>query len=76
MSNFKYIVGQLVKIKSLDKNLNGMVVKIVTRAYGQWADKEVSTNTYKVIGLEPGIVEYIPFYEGQLEEINWRKLDE
>ena len=62
MINFKYIVGQEVKIKE-----TGVTVKILSRFYGQWRDKETNTNSYKVSAKA---VEPINLYEDQLEKFN------
>lgn len=66
MGNFKYIVGQEVKILSKDRNLNGKTVKISAR-FGEALSTE-SERWYKVTG--DGIASSLSFFEDQLEVIS------
>ena len=60
MSEFKFIVGQEVRVITKDRNLKGGVYKIASR-YAHEAG-----NAYKIIG--PGILASLSFFETQLEE--------
>ncbi len=68
VSDFKFIVGQEVKIKSGDRNLKGKVVKIVTRHTNSLSeDKNYNPEGpwYKV--KADWIQGYLSFFEDQLE---------
>ena len=74
MSNFKFIVGQEVKVLSKDRNLNGKTVKIVARGDLTFENGNkipshlMAARWYKVTG--EGIHESLSFFEDQLSAIS------
>jgi len=67
MSDFKYIVGQVVQVISKERNLNGKNVKVLTRHQSAWDDLDdgIERNWYKVSGDD---IHSLSFFEDQLKE--------
>lgn len=68
MTEFKFIVNQIVLVDSKNRILKDKQVKVVSRHKGSWDDLDDGTerNWYKVSGED---IHSLSFFEDQLKEV-------